>query len=157
MDNDSAWNNPFLKLLRWLAFIPIGLILANILLVIPIKLFHLCFPITVNPPIVRYLVAFFVVMVGLGILYYWAAGSFMVSVLVCRWIAPNRRIASVLYTIVIVLAGLATILFSHFLVTPGPDGTMVEVPPPSVWLTAYFAVFFLVSAIGAVYSGRKDE
>ena len=157
MENQNVWSNPFLKFLRWLAFIPIGMILANILLAIPVKLFHLCFPLRVDPPIVRYIVAFILVPVSFGALYWWGIGCFMTSVLACRFIAPNRRIASVLYTIVIVVTGLATILFSYFLVATDANGNMVDVPGPSLWFIAYYCVFLLLCAIGSVYSGLNSD
>ena len=142
-DQHNLWGKPISKALRWLAFIPIGATLAGILQMLPVLLFYLCFPMKVEPRLVRYIAAFVVVGVGFSVMFYWALCVFFVSVIACGKIAPNRHVAAIIYIILIMLSGTTYLLMIFSLNYPIP-------------LILYHAVFFVISVVGAIYGGWSN-
>lgn len=83
--------------LRWLAFLPIGLIAIYFLQVLPVVAFEFARTTELaNVTLLGLIIAGFVVTTGLGLLIAWNWTLFFIPFVVCRWIAPNRKIASVI-------------------------------------------------------------
>jgi hypothetical protein len=92
----SFWNNPFGKLIRWLAFIPVGFVLGSILQVIPPLGVALAREYKPEFNFLTVFLAIFAVSIVGTVGWFWALGVFFTPVLSCRTIAPNHRVGSVI-------------------------------------------------------------
>jgi hypothetical protein len=92
----SFWNKPFGKLIRWLAFIPVGCVLGSILQILPPLGVELARSYKPEFNFLTILIAVFAVSIGTTVVWFWGAGVFLTAVLSCRIIAPNHRVGSVI-------------------------------------------------------------
>jgi len=80
---------------------------------------------------------------ALGIIGFWVMAVFMTPLLVCRGIAPNKRISSVIFaTMVVLLEVWSLILFLN--------------KGASFWLIGFHVVFSVIFMFGIVFVYKDD-
>jgi phosphoglycerol transferase MdoB-like AlkP superfamily enzyme len=129
------------RALRWVLFVPVGMVLQNVLQMIPPILAAWVFPIEIASVLLRLAVAVVVVVVG-GSLLLWLGGLvYVISVVSCRQIAPRLRVAQIIYGAAVAVLGLCLIVLG-------------VVQSAGFLINAYNVAFYSVSLLGVVQAGR---
>ncbi len=97
------WQNRVGRVLRWIVFLPIGVVLASVLQSIPPL--AVVFAASWHPQFSFLILILGVIAVSiLGTLAtLWFAASLYTPVLVCRFIAPNHRVAAIVFAMFSIL------------------------------------------------------
>ena len=99
----SFWNSAIGKLCRWVLFLPIGIIAAALLESIPIIAFQVAANVELRFTLLTLIVGIFVATLVFSALAYWFIAVFAVPSLACSRIAPNPKVASVIFGTLFVL------------------------------------------------------
>lgn len=93
----TFWNKPFGKLIRWLAFIPVGFALGGFLEALPPLGVELARAYQPEVNFLTIIMAIVVVAISPWIGPLWFAAVYGTPLLSCRVIAPNHRVGSIVF------------------------------------------------------------
>lgn len=100
----NLWESVPVKIIRLFLYIPIGFILLSILQMIPIALFNWLAIKSFTPNWLSILIALFVVSIAAGVAGFYGVVVYFTTILACRIIAPWRRISTVVFGTLFLLA-----------------------------------------------------
>lgn len=141
VESYSFWDKQIGRAIRWVAFLPIGYVLAGLLYAIPIFAAAYAMSYKVEMTLFSIVIAVFLVSIALALINFWFVGVYSVPVLACGLIAPNNKIASVIYGTLYVF-GQLQIFF---------------LPEKNWWVIIYAGVFSIVHFVGIVSAYNNDE
>lgn len=131
--------NVLLFILRWIAFLPVGLLLAAILQFIPPFVIQF---LSINKvgdmSLMQLLIAIVIVLFAMGLIPLWHYGVALVPMLCARVIAPNRKIAAIILGTLV----LSVQLWAMFTCWISKEWAYLA-------FNGWFAVWFLGGTIGA--------
>jgi hypothetical protein len=138
----SFWQNPFGRVLRWIAFLPVGVVLASVLQSIPPLV--VVFAASWRPQF-----SFLILILGLIVLsvlgtlaWFWVMASFFTPVLACRVIAPNHRVAAVVFATLSVLC----------------EGSFIlRLVGDTPWLLVIYHIVFTIILVAGCVMAYKEE
>ncbi|MCG8345303.1 MAG: hypothetical protein MI685_09135 [Chlorobiales bacterium] len=146
VESYSFWDKQIGRVIRWIAFLPTGFALAFLLYYIPIFAVAYAMSYNIEMTLFSIMLAIFLVSVALGFMSFWFMGVYSVPMLCCGFIAPNAKVASIIYGTFYVfntiIGGQLPMLFSY---------------EKNWWLIIYSVVFSIIHFVGIVFAYKSDE
>jgi hypothetical protein len=129
------------RALRWVLFLPIGLLLQSLLSAVPRLLYLWIFPVNIESAFWRIIATTWIVLVGVSGLFWVGMLAYWISVMSCRKVAPRLAPAQGIY--------------GAFLVFIGVVGLFYGITQSDGWIiNAYNAGFIGVCILGVLHAGR---
>ncbi|MBW7893815.1 MAG: hypothetical protein H3C27_01775 [Opitutaceae bacterium] len=99
----TFWQSTVGKILRWVLFLPVGLLVSALLESIPIFAYRYAANVELRLTLLTLIIGVIVVSMLFTVLVYWFIGVFFTPKLSCGMIAPTPKIASVIFGTLFVL------------------------------------------------------
>ena len=106
----SFWHTTTGKVLRWILFLPVGLVAASVLEVIPIFSYRFASTVELRFTLLTLIIGIVVVSFLFTFVLLWFMGVFFTPTLSCSLIAPTPKVASVIFGTLFVLFQALTLL-----------------------------------------------
>ena len=137
------WQSGFGKFIRWLVFLPIGFVLGSVLQSIPPIV--VAFAASYKPQFsfLVLILALIVLSMLLTCIWLWGLAVFGTPYLSCRVIAPNHRVASVIFATLFIFCELAFIL-----------GLIGRREP---WILVIYNIIFSAIFVGGCVVAYKED
>lgn len=142
-DNQSFWQTVFGRVIRWLLFLPVGFILVSILASLPPMALALAWGYKPEFSFLILIAAIFVVSIGGTIFCFWVGGVWMTPYLICRVIAPNNKVGSVIFGTLFCLYWVINILMSFL--------------GDASWVLIIYQMVFVGIVIGGTVMAYQDS
>ena len=111
MSDVAFWKSGFGKFLRWILFLPIAFTLSSILQLIPLCAVSFAAGYEMRLTLLTILGCIVLLSVITPLFYFWLMAVFMMPRLVCAVIAPNTRVASVMYGTLFCLGAIWSLVY----------------------------------------------
>ncbi len=146
VESYSFWDKQIGRVIRWVVFLPTGFVLAFLLYYIPIFAVAYAMSYDIEMTLFSIMLAIFLVSIALVLVNFWFIGVYSVPMLSCGLIAPNAKVASIIYGTFYVfntiIGGQLPMLFSY---------------EKNWWLIIYSVVFSIIHFVGIVFAYKSDE
>ena len=129
-----------LIVIRWVSFIPIAFILTTLLYAVPPLLYHYASTYELSFTLLSILTVLFSFTLFFWVVWLWGMGVFYTPILSCVVIAPNNKVASIVYGI----------FFASYIIS----GITFSIKNGD-WIAVYSLLFSVLHLFGVVIAYRE--